>query len=77
MTCGYVKGATRKGMISGEITVSYDGTNYTIEGTLTSTDQAVHHISYTGPISLVDSRELEPEPDPDAISLLTDDLTID
>lgn len=77
MTCGYVNGATRKGMIAGEITVSYDGTNYTIEGTLTSTDQAVHHISYTGPISLVDSRELEPEPDPDAISLLTDDLTID
>ena len=77
MTCGYVNGATRKGMIAGEITVSYDGTNYTIEGTLTSTDQAVHHISYTGPISLVDSRELEPEPDPDAISLLTEDLTID
>lgn len=76
MTCGYVNGATRKGMIAGEITVSYDGTNYTIEGTLTSTDQAVHHISYTGPISLQDART-EPEPEPDVISLLTEDVTID
>ena len=76
MTCGYVNGATRKGMIAGEITVSYDGANYTIEGTLTSTDQAVHHISYTGPISLQDART-EPEPEPDVISLLTEDVTID
>ena len=76
MTCGYVNGATRRQFNSGEITVSKVGVDYMLEGVLVDIYGDTHHFTYTGPISLQDART-EPEPDPDAISLLTDDLTID
>lgn len=76
MTCGYVNGATRRQFNSGEITVSKVGVDYMLEGVLVDIYGDTHHFTYTGPISLQDART-EPEPEPDAISLLTDDLTID
>ena len=76
MTCGYVNGTTRRQFNSGEITVSKVGVDYMLEGVLVDIYGDTHHFTYTGPISLQDART-EPEPDPDAISLLTDDLTID
>lgn len=76
MTCGYVNGSTRRQFNSGEITVSKVGVDYMLEGVLVDIYGDTHHFTYTGPISLQDART-EPEPEPDAISLLTDDLTID
>lgn len=76
MTCGYVNGATRRQFNSGEITVSKVGVDYMLEGVLVDIYGDTHHFTYTGPISLQDART-EPEPEPDAIPLLTDDLTID
>ena len=76
MTCGYVNGATRRQFNSGEITVSKVGVDYMLEGVLVDIYGDTHHFTYTGPISLQDART-EPEPEPDAISLLTEDLTID
>lgn len=76
MTCGYVNGSTRRQFNSGEITVSKVGVDYMLEGVLVDIYGDTHHFTYTGPISLQDART-EPEPEPDAISLLTEDLTID
>lgn len=76
MTCGYVNGATRRQFNSGEITVSKVGVDYMLEGVLVDIHGDTHHFTYTGPISLQDART-EPEPEPDVISLLTEDVTID
>ena len=51
---------------AGSIEVSIEGDIYTFEGTLTDTDGALHHISYTGPAE-VELYEPEPEPVQDVL----------
>lgn len=66
----------------GELELTYENGEYHLDAVLTDTRNNTHHITYTGPIVCTDYSQPDPdEPDepenPDAISLLTEDLTID
>ena len=64
----------------GELELTYENGEYHLDAVLTDTRNNTHHITYTGPIVCTNFAQPD-EPDepenPDAISLLTEDLTID
>ena len=73
-TCGYyssfaiINGQSAT-FIGGSITISYEGDNISITGTLTDVNYSIHNISYTG--------VLEEEEEDEGISCLTEDYTVD
>lgn len=66
-------GGSMSSIISGTVEVTEEDGVYTIDAVLTDTRMNVHHIVYTGKISLPDVRE----PEEPAVSLLTEDVNLD
>ena len=64
----------------GELELTYENGEYHLDAVLTDTRNKTHHLTYTGPIVCENYAQPDqpddPEPNPDAISLLTEDLTI-
>lgn len=69
LSCAILEGkSTPFTLISGSITISYEGDNISISGTLTDADYSIHTISYTGILE---------EEEEEGISCFTDDYTLD
>lgn len=59
----------------GSCVITEDGGNYTIDIVLTDTYNETHHVTYSGPIALVDERQPD-EPEVPGLSNLTGDIDL-
>lgn len=67
---------SRKLFSYGTCVIAEDGGNYTVDIVLTDTYNKTHHVTYSGPIALVDERQPEEPDEPDGLSNLTGDVDL-
>lgn len=67
---------SRKLFSSGTFVITENGDSFTIDIVLTDTYNATHHVTYSGPIALVDERQPEEPDEPDGQSNLKADVDL-